>query len=285
MGLDYTHLGAAVRIIGDVPAPDLVTGRRRATVGTGFLVTVQSETLPGLRYGYVLTAHHVIDDAGTIEVQPGHHLFGPESFPPREITDWRQARIAPFRPDGPEVNLDLALAPFPDEGEPKLAISLEDGFLDERVMGPKLGGGVYYIGILHHLNDRPMARSGTIGSIYQDNIRHEGGYDFPAHLIDCRSYAGFGGSPCFVELSFASLVASPWPQMLTPEPIPPHGVISTAVRFFGMFTGHIAAARDEAVGRFGVGILLPGEFIREALMSEELMEERRRWDAAGGRPG
>src|SRR5690242_18714552 len=126
MGLDHTHLGAAVRIIGDVPAPDLITGHRRATVGTGFLVTVESEALPGLRYRYVLTAHHVIGDAGAkIEVQPGHHVLGPEAFPPKEITDWRQARI-PLRPDSPEVNLDLALAPFPDEGPPETAIPLED---------------------------------------------------------------------------------------------------------------------------------------------------------------
>jgi hypothetical protein len=54
--IDMIH--SAVRIIGSVHDDRLVTGERREPVGTGFLVTVPSETIEGLRYGYVLTAHH-----------------------------------------------------------------------------------------------------------------------------------------------------------------------------------------------------------------------------------
>ena len=60
MPLNLSLLQSGVRIIGSVPEPKLKIGEKRAPIGTGFFMTVPSATLEGVRYGYVLTAHHVL---------------------------------------------------------------------------------------------------------------------------------------------------------------------------------------------------------------------------------
>jgi hypothetical protein len=58
MPLDRGMLDCAVRITS-----------LGSLLGTGFLVTVPSETLAGVRWGYIVTAHHVVDKQIEIDVQ------------------------------------------------------------------------------------------------------------------------------------------------------------------------------------------------------------------------
>src|SRR5439155_11518614 len=67
--LNLSLLQAGVRIIGSIPDKTRPIGEKRGPIGTGFLMTVPSEKIEGMRYGYVLTAHHVIWDQNRIEVQ------------------------------------------------------------------------------------------------------------------------------------------------------------------------------------------------------------------------
>jgi hypothetical protein len=229
---------SAVRIIGSVHDDRLVTGERREPVGTGFLVTVPSETIEGLRYGYVLTAHHILFDQDRVEVQAPDPTANGALNPPVTIEDWRQ----------PLKNADLALAPFHEGNRSDRmfqALQIETDVLPiDKQAG--LGTPIYYIGILTPL-DRPMARSGTIGAVEETGIRHAEGYDYPAHLVDCRSYGGFSGSPCFVQETFAGL--APVAVEGFQQPV---GRMYFRVRLCGMFTQHLTDS-DAAVSRYGVG--------------------------------
>jgi hypothetical protein len=261
-------LQSGVRIIGSVRASKLAIGEKRAPLGTGFFITVPSETVDGMRYGYVLTAHHILWDQNRIEIQASNPTTNGELHPPLEINDWRQ----------PLHNVDLAVAPFnPDPNSGRFYQSLE---LERHVLPvsklPALGSTVYYVGILIPL-DRPMARAGTIGAVDQRGIEHDGGYEYPAHLVDCRSYGGFSGSPCFVELAFGSLtpIANPFTD-INPGPV---GNMNYTTLLCGMFTQHLSDSETSVVSRYGVGTMLRSNEIWEALMNDKMRKERRTWDA------
>jgi hypothetical protein len=139
---------------------------------------------------------------------------------------------------------------------------------------PVLGQTIYYIGMFHPLN-RPMARSGTIGAIFQSGIPHsKGRYTFNAHLVDCRSYQGFSGSPCFAEV-----------PILHSDLPPPDGssddrvlAIGYLALLCGMFTSHFSdegsAEAGGVVSRYGVGVMLPSSLIQQALQTDDMREER-----------
>jgi len=171
------------------------------------------------------------------------------------------------------------VAPFPPiDGQllPALQVGvhLQHG-LDNR---PLLGALLHYVGLLAPL-DRPMARSGTIGAIDQIGIEHDGGYVYPCHLIDCRSYGGFSGSPCFVEFPFPSLTPRS-PPVPIPEPDEPVGRIRYVHLLCGMFTEHFDDEDPmKAVSRLGIGYVLPADLVYEGLMTPQAQEERQRWDS------
>jgi hypothetical protein len=261
-------LQSGVRIIGSVPAPKLVIGEKRAAVGTGFFMTVPSETLDEVRYGYVLTAHHVLWDQNRIEIQASNPVTNGELHPPVDVNDWRQ----------PLPNVDLAVAPFnPDPKSERTYQSLElERHVLPRSKHPALGSTVYYVGILIPL-DRPMARAGTIGAVDQEGLEHDEGYEYPAHLVDCRSYGGFSGSACFIELDFPSLTPIPNPfTEIDPGPV---GNMYYTTQLCGMFTQHLADTETSVASKYGVGTMLRSNEIWVALMSDEMREERRAWDA------
>jgi hypothetical protein len=262
MPLSPELMYCAARIIGNF-------GKSRAAVGTGFCVTVPSEVHDSRLYGYILSAHHVIHGRGDIEVEVPNPLDGGIPYPAIKVIGWRQ----------PLPDVDLMLAPFPpiDGGvSPALevGIHLHHG-LDNRAL---LGAQLHYVGLLAPL-DRPMARSGTIGAINQIGIRHDGGYMYPCHLVDCRSYGGFSGSPCFVEFPFPTLTPKPPPDPISP-PNEPVGRLRYVHLLCGMFTEHFD---DEdpirAVSRLGIGFMLPADLLYEGLMTPEARDERQSWDS------
>jgi hypothetical protein len=269
MPIDPKMMHSAVRIIGDVPDDRLVMGRRRGPIGTGFFVTVPSEADRTVRYGYVLTAHHVIEDESLIEIQAPNPFGNGELYEPVAVTGWRQ----------PLSDVDLALAPFGGGDRAHQALKAESQILPHGTM-PALGADIHYIGILTPL-DRSMARTGTIGALDQQGIAHKGGYTYSAHLVDCRSYGGFSGSPCFLELKYAGL--TPTSDSLAPTPTDwepvPMGDIQYFVTLCGMFTEHLEDnPPGEVATRYGVGVMLPSDAIWEALMSDEVRSERTEQD-------
>ena len=142
------------------------------------------------------------------------------------------------------------------------------------------GAIVYYVGQFIPL-DRVMARSGTIGGVDQEDLDLEE-YRYRAHLVDCRSYDGFSGSPCFVDLAYAELQPTPKePPLALPEDVGLVADLIHVVQLCGMFTNHLVDKREtEAVSRYGVGVMLRSEEIREAVMTDELRTERAEADKA-----
>jgi hypothetical protein len=251
-------------------------------LGTGFLASVPSETLPGVSWGYVITAHHVV--AGQIEIDV--HIPNPFTngtlYEPVRVDSWRQ----PLR------TVDLAIAPLPRDFPYRYqAFPVKDMIPTERVKTMTLGAHVYYLGIFEPLG-RPVARSGTVAALDQTGIPHKP-YDYPAHLVDCRSYRGFSGSPCLAEFSYAHLEGLPEmslpSQLLDPEALGRANLDRNALKLgrivhyemlCGMLTRHYSdeVSAEKVVSRYGVGLMVRSHEIREALMTEEAREERRRWD-------
>jgi hypothetical protein len=272
-------LDTAVRIVGDIDDPKRVTGRKRGTIGTGFVVVLPSETLADVRYAYVVTAHHVIDLQPKIQIQAANPFAVGELYPPFELSDWRQ----------PLEGVDLVICPLRGEEGPDQMIqgvSMADEALPPKRI-PSLGTTVYYIGYLEPL-DRMMARSGTIGAQEVVGMRHcEPEYDYHCHLVDCRSYGGFSGSPCFFRQSHPVLQEQ---DRHTIYGLPQHfrmpvGSMVNVSVLCGMFTEHLDEKwlnpdvnPDGVVSRYGVGVMLPSLHIWRSLMTDETRKERLGWD-------
>jgi hypothetical protein len=133
--------------------------------GTGFIVTVPSHKHPDKRWGYVVTAHHVVQTQPETSVVAFNPTRPGEVHEPVPVESWRQ----------PLPGVDLAIAPFTAGGRPLSALSLEDHVVPTNsVDRPNLGARVYYVGVFAHL-DRMLARSGTIGALDVPNVSHTGG--------------------------------------------------------------------------------------------------------------
>ncbi|HTZ64315.1 MAG TPA: hypothetical protein VMB51_09445 [Solirubrobacteraceae bacterium] len=85
----------------------------------------------------------------------------------------------------------------------------------------------------------------------------------------------------FSTLAYAELRAVPNPCAAAlakgHEDPPPLGRISHAASFAGVFTAHVSDEdddRDIPASRFGVGIMVPCDYVREALMDDEPKEQR-----------
>lgn len=238
--------------------------------GTGFLIRVVGDADS---YLYVATAHHVINNQLEIAVEAPEPFTNGGMYDPIPVSDWRQ----------PLPCVDLAVAPLPVD-QPHEATWLETVLPLPGRTQPDLGQHIFYVGIFVPL-DRPMARSGTIGALFQDGIPHSHGkYTFDAHLVDCRSYRGFSGSPCVAEFAFPVLDASWGPTWIpgagtNKDEGRPMGGMQYYTVLCGMFTSHFSVEdRPDANGaasRYGVGVMLPSSEIRRALMTEDMQAERR----------
>ncbi len=264
MPLDPKMLNCVVRItsVGDVR-------------GTGSIVGVPSEAIPGKRWFYLVTADHVIRNQIEIAAEVPDPLDLGEWFPPVAVQGWRQ----------PLPDVDLAVAPFQRDRVPRFqAFRLDTDFVPEGEY-VALGGTIFYLGIFAHLNVS-MGRAANLGAL-DVSIPHES-YSYRAHLVDCRSYKGFSGSPCVATLSYAML--DDIPAELGPDvaprradgTVPTLGKIASVASFCGMFTRHFSdeASAEGAISRYGVGVMLPSDRIREALMTDEAREERAAADRA-----
>jgi hypothetical protein len=257
-----------VRIIGDVDDHTTKLGRRRGPVGTGFLLSIISEVHDDFRFGYVVTAHHVLNEQTKVEVQMSDPFGNGALYEPVQVDDWRQ----------PISDLDLAIAPLPPWTRALSTLEFETNLMDTTMLDLSLGVLIHYIGILAPL-DRVMVRTGALGASHQWGIKHDGDYDYPAHLVDCRSYGGFSGSPCFVNLSYAALEpGGVVPHLPPPGEMPPLGRLYHVSVLCGMFTEHLTEKLPGFISRYGVGVMLRVDEIKEAIMSDELRRQRQKLD-------
>jgi hypothetical protein len=194
---------------------------------------------------------------------------------------------------------DVAVAPVRVTDQFDCVTMAEKAFLDAWDRRPTLGDRVYFIGMLSLVSamvddNVPMVRSGTLGRTFQEDVpvEHPDGaitrHTF--HLIDCRSYAGFSGSPCMVQFQAVRYQA---------EPTIPGGAIGNMIRtetvLLGLISAHLddhveiertgELANDELLGSLrapvftGVGLVTPVEKLRETLMDEDLQKRRERHDS------
>lgn len=271
MPLGPYMINTVVRIIGD-REQDRSTGKWiRGPIGTAFYVRVNSEAGDG-HYSYIVTAHHVIDPQPKPElVFPDPHTPG-GLYPPQptERADW-------LEPLGDKV--DLAVLPFSrPHGFFVNQLELDKHILPSLPAPALLGMPFYYTGLLEPIN-RAMARSGTLGAIYEKDIEHKDHYEYDCHLGDCRSYKGFSGSPCFLEIALPELVEKPPP--VPPEPgVGPLGRLRYLHPVCGVVTWHLEPPEDrEEASLFGLVTILPSDYIWNALMCPELVEKRKEADA------
>lgn len=260
-------LWSPIHLIGDIYDEDGVFNGRD-TIGTAFCLHVPGETDPEIRHGYIVTADHVIRKHTNITMRPARHDGTLHMEIP--LVDWCT----------PNPLLDLAVCPtraLPD-GEKYWANPIELAVPVGAITTVLPADPVYYIGVFVPL-DRMMVRSGTIGAVDQfGGLKPP--YAYPYHLVDCRSYGGFSGSPCFVGKEYPDLRPSAWPL---PEPFSPPtdlmGTMAYVVLFAGMFTAHYTDDDEEEPGKvtskYGVGVMLRSQEIREALMSEKMRKARR----------
>jgi hypothetical protein len=276
MPLNLHMLHAVVRIIGDVT--DKKTGRtHRKPIGTGFYMRVESEAHPDHWYGYVLTAHHVVD----AQERPG--LIFPDWYKPGGLYPEIESEGADWQ--HPIEDLDLAVLRFSrPSGYYINALHLGTHLLEHLPADQMLARTFHYVGLLEPLN-RAMARTGTLGAIYEQGIEHKDGYRYEAHLGDCRSYGGFSGSPCFVEIETPHLTPVDHSFSLPVPDDQPVGLMGYLHLLCGMVTWHLESAvpREEA-SLFGVVTILTSDEIWRALMSDEMIEQRRQADQIDPEP-
>jgi hypothetical protein len=234
--------------------------------GTGFVVTVASEALRECRWGYVITAFHVIENQIERNVIAYDPTRGGAAHPPIRIENWRR----------PLPDVDLAIAPFSLEGLPVYALKLEDHVVPTDVIeAPNLGAHIYYVGVFSTL-DRMMARSGTLGALDVEGVR---GHGAPVHLLDCRSYDGFSGSPCFFEIAYGTDRTQEAPYA-GPDPAVPFTSMAYFQLLCGVLVQHFSdeTSAQGITSRYGVGIMVRSQEIHAALMTREAIAERRAWD-------
>ena len=265
MPLGTYMLSCVVRIVGDVEYTHQGESRwRRGHLGTGFCLRVEPEEHPTGWQGYVLTANHVVDG------QPNPELVFPDLSAPGQL-------YPPITTEGPDwlqplEDVDVALLRFsPPAGQVLTALQLGYHLYEDIPADAMLAMPFHYVGLLEPLN-RAMARSGTLGAVYQEGIKHPDGYIYPAHLGDARTYDGFSGSPCFMEFSFPSLIPREPPFPLEEEGQQvPMGRIRYLHLLCGMVTYHLERALEgREASAFGVVCMVTSNEIWRAVLAAHI---------------
>jgi hypothetical protein len=268
VSLSPVMLKSAVRIASD-----------GSFLGSGFLVGVPSEQEPRRRWPYVVTADHVVRNQPRTEVEvPDPLSEHGELHAPEQIEGWRQ----------PFGGVDVSVAPYRHRPSDQVLTLDTDGHFMPPGAWPHLGSEIFYVGMFAPLAI-PMARGGTLGAHYALIDKADGlqSYQYTAHLIDVRSYEGFSGSPCFSQVTFAQVDRTVDPPLYTDHMKREDGTdIKLAEALYivglcGMFTAHYDDERGRGgpVSNLGVGVMIPHDVIREAVMTEDAVEERKQWDA------
>lgn len=258
-------------------------------IGTGFLVHIDGAA-PLHWHTYIVTAGHVIEGAKQtfVRVTTADLHDGSWGVQDVDVHEWISH---------PDPTKDVAVTPISLPREHHMVATALQQFIDDPqwrthrrgTWDPELGEDVYFIGLLDKIEamtmgNVPVVRHGTLGRMWQERCpvvtKDDEEIHVTAHLIDCRSFGGFSGSPCYLQEDRAAVV-----QMEGGGP-----GINTEYRtcLLGMIGGHyddwieLRHSRGKSDLKYsintGIGYVIPAEFIRETLMSEVLVEMRRAED-------
>ncbi len=274
-------------------------------VGTSFLVVLPYEKHTP-EFAYLVTAAHCVRSEGDTWVRVQTKDGEVEDLPVRKWV---------FHPTE-----DVAVTPAPLNRRDYKWVAINSDRFDPRRSRsyPPLGAPVYFIGLLANVPEMgrrnvPMVRSGTLGAISQPGIplrvSPETVLHVTAHLVDCRSYKGFSGSPVFIQsdglfwlddftpsgtptepnmhpgeskewadtFSVAG-INSVWELAVKNGPLTMFAVreawLQSNTRLLGLMTAHFPEP-DDPMSHAGVGVVTPSERIWELLMTDEIREDRK----------
>lgn len=262
--------------------------------GTGFLVGISGRD-ESQKHIYVVTAAHVVSQAQRSFVRIRDNWQDDiQKIVDMHVPEWYV---------NPDPSKDVAIAPIALPQDHAMSWTTIEDFIDDpswkeddwlREGGPELmlGDIVYFIGLLGKIEAMteasvPIVRSGTIARLWQERCpvwvpQEDTTRYITAHLIDCRSFGGFSGSPCYFQQSRAGYVAQ------RSHGLPGEGGITTKywTGLLGMIGGHFDDWREldknphlRTPVNTGVGYVIPAEHIRETLNMKELKDMREAADA------
>ena len=175
----------------------------KGAAGSGFLVSVASEAIPDGQHIYAVTAANVIDNGATvIRMISRNDEMSLVSTPD---DSWIR------HPDGDDVA--AALLDLDSGAEECRSVATESGFVTQdhlTRLGIGPGDEVFLVGRLvnHEGKQRnlPSVRSGNIAMMPNEPIHVSArNLDQESFVVECRSIAGFSGSPVFVHIPPSSL--------------------------------------------------------------------------------
>ena len=245
--------------------------------GTGFLVGFRSEADPNQGLIYIVTAAHVVRPLSALFVKLGR----------------RDGTVADCAVDEwifhPTEDIAAARMPMPYGDYEFLVVEAGD-FVGaaEPEWSPEPGAEVYFAGLLAQVpsmgaQNIPMVRTGSIGALYQGGIPMRLPGDtlikVHGHLIDCRSFGGFSGSPCFVRYISGSGKTK---GLELPYPIESTLLLGMVGGHFDLKTSVTLPDQEDKLDvpvAAGVAVIYPAESIKEVLDEEVFAIERAELDA------
>lgn len=234
----------------------------RRLLGTGFIAAVPAgDTEADGDHPFVVTASHVVRSSTATFVTVRSHGGEIVDLTPRNWVFHPKEDVAVANIDVDPAQYDIVAVP-------------EKMFVDKSEHKPVLGEDLYFVGLLGQIEtmgqaNTPMVRTGTLGALYQQDVPMieppNTQRALQGHLIDCRSFGGFSGSPCFMHLMRSTGETKNF-GLRYPE---------TYSVLLGMVGGHFdhrtSVLLPDASGKLsiptsaGVGVVYPAEIIRETL--------------------
>jgi hypothetical protein len=245
-------------------------------IGTGFFLGVRTpEEPPSTRAFtlYLITAAHVVGDEPEtwLRVRRLDGTLVDIPVPEWKLHDRADVALTVLDLDESEQPFDIAVMPIPD-------------FFDLEYV-PMLGDRVYFIGLFSPIpamgeQNVPLVRSGTLAAWAQERVPlrmpDNTVVEYTAHLIDCRSYSGFSGSPCVVQFPREPGIGGVGRPNEATELI---GLVSSHFDFKenASLTGEIAElGKVDVPVHLGVGVVMPAERIQELLDREDVVADRKK---------
>lgn len=264
---------------------------RRTPIGTGFFLLVRAPAEPQpSRSGtlYLVTAAHVVRSETDTWVRMRRSDGTLEDLPVENwvFHDRDDVAIAVMDLDESDQPFDISFPAVPDilpSGAPERYTVLPHERPRVRSR-PMLGDQVYFIGLFSPIpamgeRNVPLVRSGTLAALFQEGVPvtlPDGTVlEYTAHLIDCRSYAGFSGSPCLVQFPIEPGIGGIGRPDEESELL---GLVSSHFDFKenADLTGEIAEmGKVDVPIHLGVGVVTPAESIAECLEFDDVVVDRR----------
>lgn len=278
---------------------------------TGFFVRVPLESHPSASVDYLVTARHCIEEAmgaGTLYVR-WNRKDGPFIDVPTRCSDWHVHDTADVATllllpnvlpqgmkqidwDTASLSMDTFVGPGPSykyEGTAKSEI----GPLEVTVQ-PGVGYETYFLGLFtpHSGDERnlPVARFGHISRMPSELSieRSYGRVEMVAYLMEFQSWGGHSGSPVFFLHPLVVEDGAPFGEQRLITNVNYVHVSG----FMGLVSGHYSIPKKAQLGEIqtdlnsGIAFVTPAEAVRQLLMREDLLMQRKQLaDKIGkGRP-